>query len=127
MLGNANLMVTGPYEIPNAQVDSYAVTTNNVPGGAFRGFGRAGAFSRRVPDEQAGRGAGHGPVELRLKNVLREQPADDADAHPARRQHGRSDRGCGPGCRLGQEPRHGAADGRRLRPALALPVVAHRP
>jgi CO/xanthine dehydrogenase Mo-binding subunit len=45
VLGNANLMVTGPYEIPNAHVDSYAVTTNNVPGGAFRGFGGPqGAF-----------------------------------------------------------------------------------
>ena len=30
---------TGPYEIPNVKVDVDGVYTNNVPGGAFRGFG----------------------------------------------------------------------------------------
>ncbi len=39
VLGNANLMVTGAYEIPNIHVDTYAVYTNNIPTGAFRGFG----------------------------------------------------------------------------------------
>jgi CO/xanthine dehydrogenase Mo-binding subunit len=39
VLGNATLMCTGPYEIPNVKVDSFAVYTNNLPGGAFRGFG----------------------------------------------------------------------------------------
>jgi CO/xanthine dehydrogenase Mo-binding subunit len=38
VLGNATLMCTGPYEIENVKVDSYAVYTNNMPGGAFRGF-----------------------------------------------------------------------------------------
>jgi len=32
-------MVSGPYEIENVKVDSYTVYTNNIPGGAFRGFG----------------------------------------------------------------------------------------
>ncbi len=35
VLGNATLMCTGPYVIPNVKVDSYAVYTNHVPGGAF--------------------------------------------------------------------------------------------
>jgi hypothetical protein len=39
VLGNTTLMCTGPYEIPNVKVDTYAVYTNNIPGGAFRGFG----------------------------------------------------------------------------------------
>ena len=39
VLGNATLMCTGPYEIPNVKVDAYSVYTNNIPGGAFRGFG----------------------------------------------------------------------------------------
>ncbi len=39
VLGNATLMCTGPYEIPNVSVDSRSVYTNNLPGGAFRGFG----------------------------------------------------------------------------------------
>ena len=39
VLGNATLMCTGPYHIPNVKVDAYAVYTNNIPNGAFRGFG----------------------------------------------------------------------------------------
>jgi CO/xanthine dehydrogenase Mo-binding subunit len=35
----AAVFSTGPYEIPNVQVDSTAVYTNNVPCGAMRGFG----------------------------------------------------------------------------------------
>ncbi|HUS70584.1 MAG TPA: molybdopterin cofactor-binding domain-containing protein [Anaerolineae bacterium] len=35
----ATVFSTGPYEIPNVQVDSTAVYTNNVPCGAMRGFG----------------------------------------------------------------------------------------
>ncbi|MCB9421468.1 MAG: xanthine dehydrogenase family protein [Ardenticatenaceae bacterium] len=73
VLGNANLMVTGPYEIPNAHVDSYAVTTNNVPGGAFRGFGGPqGAFAAENQMNKLAEALGMDPVELRLKNVLRE-------------------------------------------------------
>ncbi|MEX1247177.1 MAG: molybdopterin cofactor-binding domain-containing protein, partial [Anaerolineales bacterium] len=46
VLGNATLMCSGPYVIPNVKVDSYAVYTNNIPGGAFRGFGGPqGAFA----------------------------------------------------------------------------------
>jgi len=30
---------SGPYEVPNAKVDAFAVYTNNPPGGAMRGFG----------------------------------------------------------------------------------------
>jgi CO/xanthine dehydrogenase Mo-binding subunit len=73
VLGNANLMVSGPYEIPNAHVDSYAVTTNNVPGGAFRGFGGPqGAFAAEMQMNKLAEALGMDPVELRLKNVLRE-------------------------------------------------------
>lgn len=73
VLGNANLMVTGPYVIPNAHVDSYAVTTNNVPGGAFRGFGGPqGAFAAENQMNKLAEALGMDPIELRLKNVLRE-------------------------------------------------------
>ena len=73
VLGNANLMVAGPYEIPNAHIDSYAVTTNNVPGGAFRGFGGPqGAFAAECQMNKLAEALGMDPVELRLKNVLRE-------------------------------------------------------
>ncbi len=36
---NAVINALGPYEIPNVKVDAYDVYTNNVPSGAFRGFG----------------------------------------------------------------------------------------
>ncbi|CUS05055.2 Carbon monoxide dehydrogenase molybdoprotein family protein [Candidatus Promineifilum breve] len=73
VLGNANLMVTGPYVIPNAHVDSYAVTTNNIPGGAFRGFGGPqGAFAAECQMNKLAEALEMDPVELRLKNVLRE-------------------------------------------------------
>ena len=38
VLGNVHMSVCGPYEIPNISVDSHAVFTNAVPGGAFRYF-----------------------------------------------------------------------------------------
>ncbi len=73
VLGNAHLMVTGPYEVPNAHLDSYAVSTNNVPGGAFRGFGGPqGAFAAEGQMNKLAAALGVDPVELRLKNVLKE-------------------------------------------------------
>jgi CO/xanthine dehydrogenase Mo-binding subunit len=73
VLGNAHLMVTGPYEIPNAHVDSYAVTTNQVPGGAFRGFGGPqGAFAAESQMNKLAKALEMDPVEIRLRNVLRE-------------------------------------------------------
>jgi CO/xanthine dehydrogenase Mo-binding subunit len=73
VLGNATLMCTGPYEIPNVKVDSYAVYTNNIPGGAFRGFGGPqGAFAAETQMNRLAEALGMDPVELRLRNVLRE-------------------------------------------------------
>lgn len=73
VLGNATLMCTGPYEIPNVKVDSYAVYTNNIPGGAFRGFGGPqGAFEAETQINRLAAALGIDPVELRMRNVLRE-------------------------------------------------------
>lgn len=73
VLGNATLMCTGPYEIPNVKVDSYAVYTNNIPGGAFRGFGGPqGAFEAEMQMNRLAEALDMDPVELRLKNLLRE-------------------------------------------------------
>jgi CO/xanthine dehydrogenase Mo-binding subunit len=46
--------VHGTTEIPNVNVDSYAVYTNNLPNGAFRDLEDTGAFAAE-PDEPAGR------------------------------------------------------------------------
>jgi CO/xanthine dehydrogenase Mo-binding subunit len=73
VLGNAHMMVAGPYLIPNAKIDSYAVYTNNVPGGAFRGFGGPqGAFAAENQMNKLAAALGIDPVELRLKNALRD-------------------------------------------------------
>lgn len=73
VLGNAALGCTGPYEIPNVQVDAYAVVTNNIPSGAFRGFGGPqGHFAAETQMNKLAEELGMDPVELRLKNVLRE-------------------------------------------------------
>jgi CO/xanthine dehydrogenase Mo-binding subunit len=73
VLGNATLMCTGPYEIPNVRVDSYAVYTNKSPGGAFRGFGGPqGAFAAETQMNRLAEALGIDPVELRFRNLLRE-------------------------------------------------------
>lgn len=71
VLGNATLMCTGPYEIPNVKVDAYTVLTNNVPGGAFRGFGGPqGAFAAELQIDKLAEALGLDPITIRLKNVL---------------------------------------------------------
>jgi CO/xanthine dehydrogenase Mo-binding subunit len=73
VLGNAHLCVAGPYDIPNAHIDSYAVYTNNVPGGAFRGFGAPqGCFAAESQMNKLAARLGLDPVEIRLRNCLRE-------------------------------------------------------
>jgi CO/xanthine dehydrogenase Mo-binding subunit len=73
VLGNATLMCTGPYSVPNVKVDAMAVYTNNVPGGAFRGFGGPqGAFAAETQINKLAEALKVDPVELRLKNLIRE-------------------------------------------------------
>ena len=73
VLGNATLMCTGPYEIENVNVDTYAVYTNNIPGGAFRGFGGPqGAFAAEAQMNQLAKKLQIDPVELRMRNLLQE-------------------------------------------------------
>lgn len=73
VLGNATLMVTGPYNIPNVRVDTQAVYTNNLPAGAFRGFGGPqGAFVAECQMNKLAEKLKMDPVQLRMKNLLRE-------------------------------------------------------
>ncbi|HZY45823.1 MAG TPA: xanthine dehydrogenase family protein molybdopterin-binding subunit [Anaerolineae bacterium] len=71
--GNTTLTCTGPYEIPNVKVDTYSVFTNNIPTGAFRGFGGPqGEFLAEMQMNKLADKLSIDPVELRLMNVLRE-------------------------------------------------------
>jgi CO/xanthine dehydrogenase Mo-binding subunit len=73
VLGNTTLLCTGPYEILNVKVDAYAVYTNNIPCGAFRGFGGPqGLFAAEQQMNKLAEKLGMDVVELRMKNLLHE-------------------------------------------------------
>ena len=61
----------GPYEIPNAEVHTYAVHTNNNPSGAFRGYGSPQvAFAAETHIQHMIDVLGLDPIETRLMNAL---------------------------------------------------------
>jgi CO/xanthine dehydrogenase Mo-binding subunit len=74
VLGNTTVTCTGPYEIPNVHVDVDGVYTNNPPSGAFRGFGAPqGIYAAEMQMNKLAHELGIDPVELRLKNLLKEE------------------------------------------------------
>jgi CO/xanthine dehydrogenase Mo-binding subunit len=73
VMGNANLCCTGPYEIPNIHVDTYGILTNNIPTGAFRGFGGPqGALTAECQISKLAEALNMDQVEIRRRNVLRD-------------------------------------------------------
>jgi CO/xanthine dehydrogenase Mo-binding subunit len=73
VMGNANLTVTGPYEIPNIQIDTYGAVTNNIPTGAFRGFGGPqGTMAAEGQMNKLAQALKIDPVEIRARNVFHE-------------------------------------------------------
>ncbi len=73
VLGNAQLTVSGPYEVPNIHVDTYTVYTNNIPSGAFRGFGAPQAlFAAEGQMNRLAAALAMDPLEIRLVNSIRE-------------------------------------------------------
>lgn len=73
VIGNTSIVCTGPYYIPQVKVDTYGVYTNNIPTGAFRGFGATqGIFIAEMQMNKLAEKLGIDPVELRARNALRE-------------------------------------------------------
>ena len=71
VLANSVVTCTGPYRIPNVRVNGCAVYTNNLPGGAFRGFGAPqGVVAAESQINRLAEALGMSPVELRMKNLL---------------------------------------------------------
>ncbi len=72
VMRKAGVHATGPYEIENVKVDSYAVYTNNPFAGAMRGFG---ATQIPVANEQQmdilAEKLDMDPIEFRMKNIFR--------------------------------------------------------
>jgi len=61
----------GPHEIPNVKVNTYAMYTNNVPCGAFRGFGvTQSGFAMESQMDVLAEELGISPLEIRRKNIL---------------------------------------------------------
>jgi CO/xanthine dehydrogenase Mo-binding subunit len=70
---NAVINALGPYEIPNLRVDAYDVYTNNVPRGAFRGFGGPQAvYCAEQMVNKLAQALQIDPVELRMRNLAKE-------------------------------------------------------
>jgi CO/xanthine dehydrogenase Mo-binding subunit len=69
----ATLFATGCYEVANISVNGYAVYTNNIPAGAFRGFGAPQAqFASESMVTRLAHTLGLDPAELRRRNIYRE-------------------------------------------------------
>lgn len=69
----AAIFASGCYQIDNISVDAYAVYTNNVPSGAFRGFGAPQAqFSSEIMITRLAHALDIDPVEMRRRNIYRE-------------------------------------------------------
>lgn len=63
----------GPYNIPNVNIDAYCVYTNNVPAGAFRGFGVpqvVWAYESQI--DAVAHHLGLDPLEVRRRHLLHE-------------------------------------------------------
>ena len=88
VLGHACAESVGVYRCPNKKVDGYAVYTNTVPAGAFRGYGlpQTGFAVESAIDEVA-RTLGMDGIEFRRRNVVRAAsrcvgaPASPDDVH----------------------------------------------
>ncbi len=68
---NAASFACGPYDVPNALIESTSVYTNNPPCGAMRGFGAVQTcFAAEAQMDKLAATLAIDPVELRLLNAL---------------------------------------------------------
>ncbi len=72
VIKKAGIHATGPYFVPNVKVDTYTVNTNNLTGGAMRGFGVLQiAVAHESQMDSLARSIGMSPIEFRLINCLK--------------------------------------------------------
>jgi len=72
LIKNGGYSCVGPYRIPNVRIDSYAVYTNQVPAGAYRGYGVSqAAWGYESQMDEIAAALDMDPVALRHKNLLR--------------------------------------------------------
>ncbi|HTJ25863.1 MAG TPA: xanthine dehydrogenase family protein molybdopterin-binding subunit [Candidatus Limnocylindria bacterium] len=69
----AAVFAQGPYRVPNVATDGYVVYTNNVPSGAFRGFGSPQAhWAAESMITRIAHALEIDPADIRRKNLYRE-------------------------------------------------------
>jgi CO/xanthine dehydrogenase Mo-binding subunit/aerobic-type carbon monoxide dehydrogenase small subunit (CoxS/CutS family) len=69
------------YRCPNKKVDGYAVYTNTLPAGAFRGYGLSQTnFAVESAMDELARQLGMNPFEFRRRNAVRPSDAMDSGA-----------------------------------------------
>ncbi|MFQ5980750.1 MAG: xanthine dehydrogenase family protein molybdopterin-binding subunit [Candidatus Heimdallarchaeota archaeon] len=72
VLWRGNVHAAGPYAIPNVKVDSYAIATNTVPCGAFRGFGSPQVlYAAETQMDKLAAVLKLDPAELRRRNLIK--------------------------------------------------------
>ena len=70
---NACIIAGGPYDIPHRDYTTYAVYTNLPPAGPYRGVGASHVcWAYESEMDEIARCIGMDPLELRLKNLLKE-------------------------------------------------------
>ena len=118
VLANARCFSAGPYLVPNALIEGWAMRTNNPPCGAMRGFGAVQTcFAHEAQMDRLAAALGLDPIELRLRNALK--PGRSTAHRP-------TDHGDGPGGRASSvpSPTHPGPVA-RTRPAEPGPPAAH--
>jgi CO/xanthine dehydrogenase Mo-binding subunit/aerobic-type carbon monoxide dehydrogenase small subunit (CoxS/CutS family) len=78
VMRKAAILGAGPYNIPNLQVDTFGIYTNNTPSGAFRSFGALQTqFATESHLDICAEQLGLDPFEIRRINAMR----DGAQTH----------------------------------------------
>jgi CO/xanthine dehydrogenase Mo-binding subunit len=73
VMRKAAILSCGPYDIPNVQIDTVGVYTNNTPSGAFRTFGAMQAqFATETHLDICAEKLGLDPFEIRRINMMRD-------------------------------------------------------
>ena len=72
VIKKAGIHACGPYYVPNIRVDTFTLYTNNLTGGAIRGFGvLQAAVAHESQMDQLAHRIGISPLEIRLVNTLK--------------------------------------------------------
>ncbi len=73
VINNGAIFAAGCYEVPHISADAHVVYTNNLPSGAFRGFGAPQVqFAAELMLARLAEALGMDAVELRARNIYRE-------------------------------------------------------